>query len=333
MNKPTSLNDVFEQSSFLHGANAAYIEDLYSRFQENPGAVSADWRAFFVGLRERKEDVIAEARGPSWKRQDWPVAVNGELVNALAGDWQEAAERRIEQNIAGKAQTEGVELSPAETLKAVRDFDPRADADPRLSRARPFRRHLDPLGLTERSPIPSWSRRPTASARPISTGSIYIDNVLGLETATMREILEILRRTYCATDRRRVHAHHRARAEGLDPGAHRGRTTRRSASPKGQEGDSRQARSKPRGSKNSSTRNIPAPSASASTAAKSPIPALEQIIKRGGAARRARNRARHGASRPPQRARQRAVQSPIARSSMSSRAARPIRTRSRAPAT
>jgi 2-oxoglutarate dehydrogenase E1 component len=100
MSKPTSLNDVFEQSSFLHGANAAYIEDLYSRFQQNPGAVTGDWRAFFTGLKERKEDVIAEAKGPSWKRADWPVPVNGEMVSALAGDWQDAAERRIEQNIA-----------------------------------------------------------------------------------------------------------------------------------------------------------------------------------------------------------------------------------------
>jgi 2-oxoglutarate dehydrogenase E1 component len=64
MSKPTSLNDIFEQSSFLHGVNAAYIEDLYSRFQQNPGAVPADWRAFFGGLKERKEDVLADARGP-----------------------------------------------------------------------------------------------------------------------------------------------------------------------------------------------------------------------------------------------------------------------------
>jgi formylglycine-generating enzyme required for sulfatase activity len=96
MSKPASLNDVFEQSSFLHGVNAAYIEDLYSRFQENPGAVAADWCAFFTGLKERKEDVLAEARGPSWKRNDWPSHVNGELVTALAGEWQEAGERQIE---------------------------------------------------------------------------------------------------------------------------------------------------------------------------------------------------------------------------------------------
>ena len=43
------LNDVFALSSFLHGANAAYVEDLYARYQDNPGAVDAEWRRFFAG--------------------------------------------------------------------------------------------------------------------------------------------------------------------------------------------------------------------------------------------------------------------------------------------
>ncbi len=198
MSKPTSLNDVFEQSSFLHGVNAAYIEDLYSRFQENPGAVTADWRAFFGGLKERKEDVIAEARGPSWKRQDWPAPVDGELVNALAGDWQETAERHIEQKISGRAQNEGVELSPAETLKAVRDSI-RALMLIRSYRVRGhFAADLDPLGLTERKPHPELQAETYGFGESDLDRLIYMDNVLGLEMATMRQILEILRRTYCS---------------------------------------------------------------------------------------------------------------------------------------
>jgi 2-oxoglutarate dehydrogenase E1 component len=198
MNKQPSLNDLFEQSSFLHGANAAYVEDLYSRFQENPGAVTADWRAFFGGLKERKEDVVADARGPSWKRADWPLAVNGELVNALAGDWQEAAERRIEQKISGHANADGVELSPAETLKAVRDSI-RALMLIRSYRVRGhFAADLDPLGLAERKPHPELQPDTYGFGPDDLDRLIYMDNVLGLEMATMRQILEILRRTYCA---------------------------------------------------------------------------------------------------------------------------------------
>ena len=198
MSKQPSLSDIFEQSSFLHGANAAYIEDLYSRFQENPGAVTADWRAFFGGLKERKEDVLADAKGPSWKRPDWPVPVNGELVTALAGDWQEAAERRIEQKISDQAQTKGVELSPAETLKAVRDSI-RALMLIRSYRVRGhFAADLDPLGLTERKPHPELQADTYGFGPDDLDRLIYMDNVLGLEMASMRQILEILRRTYCA---------------------------------------------------------------------------------------------------------------------------------------
>ncbi len=192
-------NELFEQTSFLHGVNAAYIEDLYSRFQQNPGAVTADWRAFFTGLKERRETVIADAQGPSWKRADWPMPVNGEFVSALAGDWAEVAEREIEQKIAGHAQTEGVELSPAETMKAVRD----AIRALMLIRSYRVRGHLaatlDPLGLIERKPHPELQPETYGFGPEDMDRLIYIDMVLGLEMATIRQIIEILQRTYCST--------------------------------------------------------------------------------------------------------------------------------------
>ncbi len=191
-------NELFEQTSFLHGVNAAYIEDLYSRFQENPGAVTSDWRAFFGGLKERKETVVADAHGPSWKRADWPVPSNGELVTALAGDWAEAAERQIERKIAVQAQSEGVELSPAETMKAVRD-SLRALM---LIRSYRVRGHLaadlDPLKLTERRPHPELQPETYGFGPEDMNRLIYIDKVLGLEMASMGQIIEILRRTYCS---------------------------------------------------------------------------------------------------------------------------------------
>ena len=59
---------------------------------------------------------------------------------------------------------------------------------------------LDPLGLTR-------TRRTTRSLTPTSYGfteadmdrPIFIDKVLGLESATMRQIVEIVKRTYCGT--------------------------------------------------------------------------------------------------------------------------------------
>ena len=79
-----------EQSSFLSGANAAFVEELYARYTENPNSVDAEWQTFFASLGDAKADVLREAQGASWERADWPVHANGELVSALDGNWREA---------------------------------------------------------------------------------------------------------------------------------------------------------------------------------------------------------------------------------------------------
>ena len=55
-----------EQTSFLFGANAPFIEELYARFLDDPSRVDADWRTFFEALAEERGDVLAEVRGASW---------------------------------------------------------------------------------------------------------------------------------------------------------------------------------------------------------------------------------------------------------------------------
>lgn len=78
----SSDNDIFLKTSFLYGGNATYLEELQSRYEQNPSSVDEGWRAFFAGLREQQGDAIRNARGASWKQPDWPVPLNGELVSA-----------------------------------------------------------------------------------------------------------------------------------------------------------------------------------------------------------------------------------------------------------
>jgi 2-oxoglutarate dehydrogenase E1 component len=80
-------NDVFAQTSFLYGGNAAYIEDLYARYQANPASVDADWQAFFGALKDEAGDAAKEVRGASWQKPNWPIHANGELISALDGNW------------------------------------------------------------------------------------------------------------------------------------------------------------------------------------------------------------------------------------------------------
>ncbi|HSG93981.1 MAG TPA: 2-oxoglutarate dehydrogenase E1 component, partial [Afifellaceae bacterium] len=191
-------NEAFQRSSFLYGGNAAYLEELYARYQENPASLDAGWQDFFKDLKDDKADVLREARGAPWRRSDWPIPVNGELVSALDGDWAQV-ERHVTEKIQAKAQVAGTELSQEEMLSAARD-SVRAIMMIRAYRMRGhLHANLDPLGIA--------ALRDHEELHPHSYGfteadydrKIFIDMVLGLDFATIPEMLEILRRTYCST--------------------------------------------------------------------------------------------------------------------------------------
>ncbi len=186
------------RTSFLYGPNAPYIEDLYARYSENPASVDDNWRAFFQDLNDSRDDVVAEARGASWSRTDWPVPVNGELVAALDSNWS-GLETALGDKIKAKAQAGGVELSADQVTQATRD-SVRAIMMVRAYRMRGhLHANLDPLGLAalkdhEELHPASYGFTEADYDRPI-----FLDHVLGLEFATIPQMLEILRRTYCST--------------------------------------------------------------------------------------------------------------------------------------
>jgi len=191
-------NDQFRASSFLEGQNAEYIEQLHARYAGNPAAVDASWQAYFKALGDAASDVTLEAAGPSWARTDWPPQPDDELTAALDGQWPQEPAKAAEKIVA-KAAEKGNTLSEAEVQRAVLD-SLRALM---LIRTYRIRGHLaadlDPLNMrdishrTELDPK-SYGFSETDMDRPI-----FLDNVLGLELATMREILAIVRRTYCGT--------------------------------------------------------------------------------------------------------------------------------------
>jgi len=38
-------------TSFLYGGNAAYMDNLYARYEADPNAVDTEWQAFFQSLK------------------------------------------------------------------------------------------------------------------------------------------------------------------------------------------------------------------------------------------------------------------------------------------
>ena len=186
------INEVLAETSFLYGGNAAFIEDLYARWSADPSSVDASWQAFFGSLSDQSADVRRAAAEPAWIKPSAPQP-RPEWVSALDGMWP-AVQAKVESKITARAPEAAAGDVRAATLDSLRAI--------MMIRAYRMRGHLkanlDPLGLattpgdaSELDPA-SYGFTEADFDRPI-----FLDFVLGLETSTIREILEILRRTYC----------------------------------------------------------------------------------------------------------------------------------------
>ncbi|RMH41826.1 MAG: 2-oxoglutarate dehydrogenase E1 component [Alphaproteobacteria bacterium] len=201
-----SPNDIFKSSSFLQGLNAEYVEQLYARYARDPNAVDDAWRAFFASLGDAPEAATREAEGPSWQRHDWPPEPTDELTAALTTLWPEVEKAELDRTgkeLAGKirekATETGTEVEPAKVRQAVLD----SIRALMLIRAYRIRGHLvadlDPLGMRKVEPHPELDPKTYGFTDADMDRPIFIDYVLGLEFATMRQILDLVKRTYCGT--------------------------------------------------------------------------------------------------------------------------------------
>ena len=199
MARQDQANDRFSLTSFLYGGNASYIEELYASWQDDASSVTEEWRDFFGGLKDEADLVRKNARGASWQRPNWPPKANGELVSALDGDWG-TVEKHFDKRTREKAAANGKAVAEADVHQATRD-SVRAIMMIRAYRMRGhLHANLDPLGMAkpqedynELSPE-NYGFTEADYDRPI-----FLDNVLGLEFATIRQMLDILKRTYCST--------------------------------------------------------------------------------------------------------------------------------------
>src|SRR5246127_4205638 len=191
-------NAAFALSSFLQGTNAAYIDDIYARYEQNPASVDAEWQEFFKSLKDTPVDVVKNAEGPSWGRDNWPLTPRDELTSALDGNWA-TVEKAVGTKIAAKAQAKGPEVTVAELHQATRD-SVRALMLIRAYRMRGhFHANLDPLGIEVHPSREELDPRTYGFEEADFDRKIFLDHVLSLEFGTLRQIIGILQRTYCQT--------------------------------------------------------------------------------------------------------------------------------------
>ncbi len=196
-----SPNDQFHASSFMQGANAAYLEQLYAQYAKDPNALDQAWRDFFDQLGDSATDATAEAAGPSWARADWPPQPEDDLTGALTGEWPAFQEegKAAGKKIKEKAAEQGLEVTDDVIKRAVLD----SIRALMMIRAYRIRGHLvadlDPLGMRDQTPHPELDPKSYGFTESDMDRPIFIDNVLGLQVASMRQILAIVKRTYCGT--------------------------------------------------------------------------------------------------------------------------------------
>ncbi len=183
----SALNELFADTSFLQGANAAYIEYLLAAFEANPASVSADWRQFFtdIGHQAGRPATLPPSSAKNFKI---PSSEDPDLIAAFAGDFSAAS-----------TSTPLTTTTSEDVKRATRD-SVRALMMIRAYRMRGhLHAHLDPLGLEQRQDHGELDPATYGFTDEDYDRKIFIDGVLGLQYASIFEMVAILRRTYCGS--------------------------------------------------------------------------------------------------------------------------------------
>ena len=178
----------FEASSYLTGANAPFIIDLYERYLADPRSVADDWRDFFDDLDDSAQAALADLSGPDWAPRATRVVGNG----GVAGNDGAAAVRPAGAP-ATPASDEDIREATRDSIRALI-----------LIRSYRVRGHLlallDPLGIEQREDHPELDYETYGFTPRDLDRRIFISNYLGLgETATLREIIARCKATYAGT--------------------------------------------------------------------------------------------------------------------------------------
>ncbi len=183
----STLSDAGAQIDFslLSGANATFIAEMNRAWRADPKSVDQNWNAYFQAfgdLAQAGDDIEA---GPSWGSEQ------SRVIGAVDPDAsiKAVAKGHVSGRMINAADMRAATLDSLRAVMLIRAYRIRghliANLDPLALEDKPLHPELDPksYGFGD----DDWDR------------PIFIDHVLGLETATLTEIIDRLRQTYCGT--------------------------------------------------------------------------------------------------------------------------------------
>ncbi len=178
-------------SDIAAGVSPAFVETLYAKFTADPASVESGWRTFFEGLE-------GSAQGPSWESARWPLTTTDDLTAALDPTQMEPAPKPAKGG--GKpapAAAAPAPVSKDEIAKAAADAI-RAQLLIRTYRVRGhLAANLDPLGLSKREMPEDLKTEYHGFSDADIDRKVYLGGTMGFEWATIRELVDTLRKNYC----------------------------------------------------------------------------------------------------------------------------------------
>jgi len=165
----------------MTGANATFLADLYARWVQAPDSVDPSFQELFAALNDDARAVLGDATGASWAPRPRGGFAPEPEAPAPAKGGKPAAPA------AGQGASRQQVMDSLRALMLIRAYRVRGHLEA----------NLDPLGLQKKKPHPELDPKTYGFTEADLDRPIFIDHVLGRETATLREILAILKASYC----------------------------------------------------------------------------------------------------------------------------------------
>ena len=164
------MNDIF-----LNSSNAPYIAELFFKFKDDPNSIDRSWNDFFYSLKEDEISILKDFGGPEWKKRTTNVIDNISFDKVIRSDY-----------------SNNFKISTLDSIRALR-----------LIRAFRINGHLiadlDPLKLSKKNYHPELDYKSYGFIENDLDKPIFIDGSLGLEKASLKEIIQILKETYASS--------------------------------------------------------------------------------------------------------------------------------------
>ncbi len=170
-------NITYKKTSFLAGTNSEFINEFYADYISDPSSLPDSWRNFFDGLSDNEKLIYDDIKGPSW-----------------------SPEKKLKKIKIPKKLLEKETDTDSKNLTSIKQASKDSVRAIMLVRAYRIRGHLianlDPLSIQKKEEHLELKPETYGFKKEDYDRKIFLDGVLGLQYADLNQILLILKKTY-----------------------------------------------------------------------------------------------------------------------------------------